>query len=315
MSRPLAWSNLIKGVIILGIAVATALAILMFARIGALRGETITLYMATNAASRVIGGTEVWLGGQKVGAVNDIRFRSASSDTTERILIEMQVLAKYAHLIRKDSDVQIRPGSSLIGEPVIYITVGNAAAPPVHSFDTLRARAQIEGRKSRARMIANIGDSIVSVARLTKQVLAYADTTGDEIREIRRRTQGQVADVKSAIARFTDDRRSRGSLHNITTDSALKGAVKRIAALTDSIRHLTQSSHTSIGRLQRDSTLVIVMQNTLATVDTLHSQITRRLTLSAQENAALRQELDRVQIQLDSLVQDAKRNPLKYLSL
>src|SRR5688500_20386685 len=126
------WKQLIPGLIALACVVGAALAVLMFARIGALRGAKVTLYSASNEARGVMKGTEVWLAGKKIGAVSEINFRSihADSGSGARVVLTLSVLEKWLHLIRRDSYMQVRPGGRLIAAPVIFLTIGtpNAAA-------------------------------------------------------------------------------------------------------------------------------------------------------------------------------------------
>ena len=137
MAREIRWTELSIGLIGLAAVAATVLSILVFARVGALHGDTATLYVVTDNAVGVLPGTEVWLSGKKIGLVKEVRFRSTSTDTTERLAIETDILADQLHFIRKEAYVDIRPGGNLIGSPVVYIKAATLASPPVASGDTL----------------------------------------------------------------------------------------------------------------------------------------------------------------------------------
>jgi ABC-type transporter Mla subunit MlaD len=315
MSRPVTWSNLTKGLITLVVIAALAVAVLLFARIGALHGKKTTLYMVTNAASGVIDGTEVWLGGQKVGLVRTVQLAPVTNDTSERVLIVMDILSQYVHNIRKNSDVQIRPGTSLIGAPVVYITVGSASFPPVASNDTLRARAQISGRHGFVSDISVLGDSIVTVANTMKQIAAQIDTTGGEIIQLRKRTERQASEVGRAINRYTQGTtQSHGSIALLSSDTALHHQIHRVIAQADSIRTAVHGAHGNVGRFRRDSTLIPNAEAVLATADTLRQRLTS-FTTAPNGNDTLARQLDRVHLQLDSLVTDAKHHPFQDLSL
>ena len=97
MARRLAWSDVRGGFIAIRAIVALAVVILKYARVGALRGDTITLYALVGEARGVLTGSEVWLSGQKIGKVTDIQFRSPRRSQTRpsRVEIKMKVLAKY----------------------------------------------------------------------------------------------------------------------------------------------------------------------------------------------------------------------------
>src|SRR5215207_778262 len=92
MPRPLRWSQLLPGSLALAGLVALAAGVLLFARVGALRGETLRLYALTSQARGVIKGTEVWVAGQKVGLVETVRFRPPTADTAARVVLVLDVL-------------------------------------------------------------------------------------------------------------------------------------------------------------------------------------------------------------------------------
>ena len=92
MSRNLAWRDLKTGTIAFVAIVGLAMSILLFARVGALHGDTTNLYVVTDDAPGVLSGTEVWLSGTKVGLVRDIHFRPVTTDTSQRLAIHLEVL-------------------------------------------------------------------------------------------------------------------------------------------------------------------------------------------------------------------------------
>ena len=152
MARRLAWSNVRGGLIAIAAIVGICAATLKYARVGALRGDRIRLYVVVGAARGILTGSEVWLMGQKVGRVADIRFRSPSeSDTTARVMVELEVLEKYREAMHRDAVAQIRPGGSLIGAMVVYLAPGTTAAPTIRDGDTVRAKPQSDVESTTAR--------------------------------------------------------------------------------------------------------------------------------------------------------------------
>ena len=69
MARPLAWHDLVPGVAVLGAIVVSTGATLKYAQIGRLSGDTIRFYTAFTSARNIMGGSEVWINGRKVGRV------------------------------------------------------------------------------------------------------------------------------------------------------------------------------------------------------------------------------------------------------
>src|SRR6476619_386067 len=94
------WSKLTGGIIALVAMIAGAFALVAFARVGSLRGETYRAYIVPEQASGILKGTEVWLQGQKVGVVKDVGFRAPPTDTAVQTVIQVEVLSQYKQFIR-----------------------------------------------------------------------------------------------------------------------------------------------------------------------------------------------------------------------
>src|SRR3982750_1003207 len=139
MPRRASWKELVVGLVALAALAGVGFAVLVFARVGQLHGSTFRLYALTGEARGVIRGSEVWLGGQKVGVVKDIQFMPAGRPVSERVLISMDVLSSARQGIRANSTAQVRSGGTLISSPVVYVTIGTTGSLAVSSGDTLRA--------------------------------------------------------------------------------------------------------------------------------------------------------------------------------
>src|SRR6266576_1011895 len=127
MPRRTGWKELIVGLIALAAVTGVGLAVLLFARVGTLHGHTFRLYALTGEARGVIRGSEVWLGGQKVGVVKDVTFMSPMTPAKDRLLIVMDVLSSGRQGIRMNSTAQVRSGGTLISSPVVYLSIGSNA--------------------------------------------------------------------------------------------------------------------------------------------------------------------------------------------
>jgi phospholipid/cholesterol/gamma-HCH transport system substrate-binding protein len=308
------WSDLKIGIAaFFGIA-AIAGGVLAFARIGALHGATTTIYMVSNEASGVLQGTEVWLAGKKIGLVQNVRFMPVTNDSTERILIQMQILSRNMHQIRKNSDVQVRPGTSLIAEPVVAITAGTINFPPVREGDTLRALAQLS-RQPASVDIASLGDSLIAEAHTIRGLVADVRAiTSGPIAQIRRRSEIQATQVNRAINRFSmNSTRSSGTVSLASHDTVLRRGIARVAAQTDSIRLLLANGRRSLGRFRRDSTLLTEARQVLATTEQLRTLLSEPVDPRMRGDSVLARALGRIHVQLDSLIANVRRHPLKYL--
>jgi ABC-type transporter Mla subunit MlaD len=313
MPRAENWSQLKLGIMVAVVIVAAVASVLFFARIGALHGKTTRLYMVTDMASGVLNGTDVWLAGEKIGLVRSVELRPPSTDTSERVAITMDVLDPYVKYIRRNSDVQIRPGGRLIGSPVVNITFGTTAAPPVRNGDTLRAQAQLEAHSGLADA-SSLGDSLNSIVGSASTIKSELHTTINTVSELRKSSQQQMEAVHRAADNFTDRAlASHGTVASLVRDTAsFRKQVVRMRAVADSIEEAANGKG-EIGRFRRDSTLVLQARQALATVTDLRARLARYMGDSVR-GAAMAAQLDTTHARLDSVVRDAKKHPLRYIT-
>ena len=144
MPRQLHWSELKTGVIAVAVIAALTLAVLLFARVGGLHGDKVTLYVVTNEAPDILAGSEVWLAGEKEGLVKEVSFRPPTVDSSERLLIKTEFLKEALPAVRRDSYAQFRPGGSLIGTPVVYISAGTAASAASARCQSIRMPTRVK---------------------------------------------------------------------------------------------------------------------------------------------------------------------------
>jgi phospholipid/cholesterol/gamma-HCH transport system substrate-binding protein len=317
MARPLAWSNVRGGLFAVTAIVGISVATLKFARVGALRGDTMRVYAVVGAARGVLKGSEVWLMGQKVGQIADIQFRSPTeSDTSARVLVVMNVLEQYREAIHRDAVAQIRPGGSVIGAMVVYLTSGTVAAPPIRDGDTLHAKPQSDVESATAQLGAATRE-LPAVMANVKTIVGELQSSGGTVGAL---IQGGSLDrgpLRSASAQMSRLRQrlgsGRGSLGRIMNGD-LAARAQHVMARADSVRTLVGSPNTSLGRLRRDSTLV-------AEVSDIRDELTEvRAALAEPRGTAGRvlhdsaafNALGGVHREMTLLVEDLKKHPLRY---
>lgn len=317
MARRLVWTDVRGGLLALLALVAISVATLKYARVGALHGDRVRLYVRTGEARGILKGSEVWLLGQKVGLVNDIRFQPPSlSDTANRLVVAMEVQQKYVGALRRDAVAQIRPGGSLIGAVVVYLSPGSAAAPAIRDGDTIRAKPQadIEGATARFGAAAKELPAIfANVKTLRSELQATEGTAGALLHQgtaANAQLQTAGAQVTRLQARLGE---ARGSVSRLM-DGSLGARASRVMARADSVRTLIASPNGSLGRLRKDSTLV-------AEVADINVELARvRASLSESRGTAGRvlhdsaafSALGDVQREMSLLFADMKKHPFRY---
>jgi phospholipid/cholesterol/gamma-HCH transport system substrate-binding protein len=315
MPRKIHWTELRVGLIGAAAIALLVLAILMFARVGALHGKKAPLYIVTGDATGVLKGTEIWLSGQKIGLVRDVRFRRASADTSERLVIDAEILADRLSPIRRDSRAHIGPGTSMIGASVVFITAGSARSPGLKPGDTIHADIAMK--------VTDIGSDIGTAAEA-------ASSLGVEVRGIAAKLHDRNGAVGAMMSRGIPTLNNAGSrmsslMNKVSNGSGTIGLMSRgnfgarvssAMAGVDSIRALASSNRGNIGRFRRDSTLVPKIQGIIAELDSLRRLATNPVgTIGrAHTDSTLLRAMDKSRASLDSLMKDIKSHPLRYIS-
>ncbi len=299
------WSRLLPGLAALTVIASVTVGVLLFAGVGRMRGDTVRLYVLADQAQGVMAGTEVWLLGQKVGVVDDVRFPAPGADPGGRVVIVIDVRASDARAIRRDAPVIVRAGTNILGPVVVYLDGGGPAGPAVRSGDTLRARSQPDFQMASVKLSATAADlpSIMADARAI-----VANVRG------RRGTMGALlaGDVGADVGRL------RSNVARVGGSRAGVGAPEAAAALAraDSIRALLRSDRSSMGRFRRDSTLarsIASVRDELAEARAVLERSHGTLQRWNRDSALTRSIVD-AQREMTLLFDDVRRRPLRYFA-
>jgi phospholipid/cholesterol/gamma-HCH transport system substrate-binding protein len=312
MSHQLRWNELKGGLVAVTVIVALTLVVLVFARVGALHGKKVTLYVVTDGAPGVLAGTEVWLAGEKQGLVTDISFRPPSADKSERLLITTEFLASALPNVRRDSYAQIRPGGSLIGVPVINIAPGTATSPPLHDGDTIPTRKA--ALSTLTQDVGKIGPEFAALGVVTKDLADKITRPVGTIGNFRTNGLPDLPDISAGVTSLNARARGNGTI-GLAMRGNLRASAEHAMASADSIRSLLASNRGSIGRFRRDTTLVSSAQHVLAQVDSLHTLLSTPITsiAMAHSDSALARKLAQTHTLLAALIRDVKENPMRYI--
>lgn len=311
MAPRLTWSRLIPGIVTIVVLTTATLAVLMYSSVGRVGGDKVRLYVVTNSAHGVMRGTEVWVSGQKVGVVEDVRFRPVSADTSSRVLITMDVRERDARQIRHDSEVRVRAGANLIGPIVVYVSAGTPESPPALDGDTLVAARQSDMQDAMRRL----GDSKKELGPLmtdARAVLAHARNPNGTLGAfLRSGVGGDMREVRSQVSalreQFDGSEASRAEF--------MSGAKSALAGI-DSIRVLLRSEQTSVGRFRRDSTLGRTLADLRNEVERLRTRMEESPGTLARfaADSAIERALASAKAELTLLMEDVRKRPLRYIS-
>jgi phospholipid/cholesterol/gamma-HCH transport system substrate-binding protein len=315
MPRKIHWTELRVGLIGGAAIVLLVAAIMLFARVGELHGRKATLYIVTSDATGVLKGTEIWLSGQKIGLVRDVRFRPSAVDTSERLVIEAEILADRLPPIRLNSRAHIGPGSSMIGVPVVFISTGSTRYPGVREGDTIHA----ELSTSITDLGGGMGDAAAAASSLAVEVRGVAARMSDRRGTVGAVMSGGMPALNNAGGRMSS-LMNKASKGNGTIGLAMRGnlgeRVSSAMAGVDSIKSLASSDRGNIGRFRRDSTLVPTITAMMARIDSLRLLASNPVgTIGrAHNDSTLIRAMDKSRAALDSLMKDIKSHPLRYIA-
>ncbi|GAC1648487.1 MAG: hypothetical protein NVS4B3_04120 [Gemmatimonadaceae bacterium] len=315
--RTRSWRELVVGSLALGGCVVALGAVLIFARVGALHGETIRLYTATSEARGIMRGTDVVLGGVRIGRVADIHFRSATVDTSSRVIVAFDIMAAARDNLRRDSYAQIRTNGSLIGNPVVYLTAGSPRAAVLAPGDTVRAKIQgdLEGVTSRfARGARDFPAIIGNVKTLNAELGAVQGALGALGAETPDSRGTPLAAMRYRLSQFTRATFSgNGTVGLILRDTALAARAETVMQEAQTLLRVAGSGG-PLARARRDTAFLRSLQSAQDEVT-----LVRRLLDEPRGTAgrvihdrAVSDELARLERQLGDLIADAKRHPFRY---
>jgi phospholipid/cholesterol/gamma-HCH transport system substrate-binding protein len=312
------WRELRIGIIAAIGLVAVSIAVLLFARVGAIRGDTFRLFLRTGSASGLMKGSEVWVGGQRVGRVVDIRFLPPAGQDADALLVEMEVIQRYRHAIRRDSRAQIRPGARMIAAPVVRLDPGSMGSRLVVPGDTLRARPQADVQ-SMAERFGEATRELPAVMADVKRVNQALRSPGGTIGAFGSERGGvELAAVRARGGRIAASlTQRRGTLGLLLGGrDQLMGRAERVLARADSVQSLFGSPENAVGRFRRDSTLKLVVadiQNELSIVRALLRD-SRGTAGRVLHDRAIVESLMDAEREMGAIMADIRRRPLRYLN-
>jgi len=318
MAHGLRWLDLKIGLISASIILVVGLLILVFGNVGAVHGRKFTLYVTTDEARGVIRGTEVWLDGQLVGTVKDVAFRPPTVNPKDRLVLMLSMLDDARPHIRMDTRVQIRAGTTIIGDQVVYMSSGTSRQRGIKDGDTIRAGEQqdLESVSSDVALATREFPGIIENVKLlsaqlrsTQSVIGAfgVDMRGPQLQRLRARSEHLMTRLSGGS----------GTIPMLFGPSdELRGRASRAMAAADSIRTLVSSDRHSLGRFRRDSTLTQEIQETrdeLERVQALASSPNGTIG-RLRADSAIAVAIHRDVASLDSLFADIKKHPLRYIA-
>jgi phospholipid/cholesterol/gamma-HCH transport system substrate-binding protein len=318
MARIQNWRSLLPGIIALAAVIGGVIAVLSFARVGAIHGSTIRVYSSMAEARGVMKGTPVWLEGQPIGQVLRVDFLAPSTDSNANVLVVMELRERDAKYVRRDALAQITSGGTLIGAPVIYLGNTGSNAPLLAEGDTLRSLPQgdPEGVASRIAVASRDFPAIIAnVKDLRTQLSSVHGTTGallndDELRIDLVRTRGTRLANRALHGNGTVARVMNGGTTRATARA------RHALAEVDSLRSLLTSNQSVVGRFRRDTSLmrtITSVRNEVSIAKALLDE-PRGTAGRVLHDSALTRQLTSTEQELANVIADLRAHPMRYVA-
>ena len=257
-------------------------------------------------------GSPVWVAGVQVGTIRRIALLPPR-DTLERVALDLQLRRSVAEQLRRDSQVRFT-ALQMIGEKVVELLPGSPASPELGEGDTLRVGpapnpAHLMGQ---ARALRLALDSLrIDAAGLRR---AFAIRRQDLARAMR-----EAGLARRELAELQAGMRA-GSLAKLVAIQRHDGPMSRVRKRGAEIQRLFADAQRRAGRERQaiapaQRSLMVharALQAELATLRALTTQPVGTLG-RMQRDSALQRAMERARVQLDSLVTESRKHPLRYV--
>jgi phospholipid/cholesterol/gamma-HCH transport system substrate-binding protein len=211
-------------------------AIFLLGQKSALFSRTTTLYVRFADISGLTVGAPVRLAGLEVGSVAGLTFPEELDRKETRV--KLVVLSKYMGRIRADSRAFIE-SAGLLGDKIINVSLGTAAAPELRDGDELPAGKRVDFDS----IAESVDQAVGTVARIgTSLERIVADGRTEQV-------QGDVARITGSLANILGEvEHGPGLAHKLLYDPAFASDAEHI--LGDVRAMATRASH-AVGRADR----------------------------------------------------------------
>ena len=263
-------------------------------------------------APGLILGSPVWIAGKEVGTVERLSLLPLGGDTTARVALTIELPRSVREYVRTDSRVRLT-SARLVGSRVIDIVPGSATARILEAGDTLRLVRQITAAALTEKAGA-VQDGLDSAVAQLRPLMPAARERLDQMRFA-------FATLDPAMQEAVALRNSLESGAGIATlrDPAFAAALQRAQATAAQLPDVFAQMSTRAGEVKEIRAAVARLQ---LRADSLRTQLAAASSLLGagngsltrfQQDSALIRAIAKARMDLDSLIAEAKRNPLRFI--
>jgi hypothetical protein len=246
--------------------------------------------------------------------VSALDFRPVTNDTLGSVVMTLRIRDDHAELIRRDSRIQVRSGTNVIGPMVVYVRGGTPDSPPVMAGDTIHAQSQSDfgAAASRLSEAADMAGPIMDDAQLVMARLGDPRGTIGAFASAHRSGRGPFADLQTTMSRIQSMRAGR------ERSPGMRDVIPRARqalARVDSIQALLASPASSYGRFRRDSSLGRAIASVSDELTALRQTFDSAggTIMRLREDSAVSMAVAAAREEMALLFEDIRKRPLRYL--
>jgi hypothetical protein len=257
-------------------------------------------------------GSPVWVSGKPAGEVLQLGFMPTHTDTLGRVWVMLELPRHIQEQVRADSEVRIT-AAALVGERVVDILPGTAGAPVLREGDTLRLK---------------LGLTAAELASRAASLRVELDTLAAQFRELMPSVRARMDAAERAFAAMdaamqevartrADAGRNPGLA--LVRDTAFTASLQRAQAHAGELPAAVGQLRDRVGATGEVAPMLAQLQ---LRADTLRARLDAAAALLEQtdgfvgrfqQDAALLNAVHAARASLDSLVAEARRNPLRFV--
>jgi len=261
-------------------------------------------------APRLVAGSRVWVGGNDVGEVRTVALLPAQPDTGATVALVVRLPGRVRNQVRQDSRVRIT-SVSLMGAPVVDITPGSAGAAVLRPGDTLRPRHRLAGAVVLARATA-LGAALDSALAELRALQPDVQRRLASLERVR----GRLAAAQSEYRQLQRDLRASPLLAGVQSGDLSAALARSGHSLGSLLQALQQLQERARGHGLSTNTTALAaraaaLQRSLGELQAALRAQGGTLDRLARDSALVR-ALAGARMELDSLLADARRRPLRY---
>jgi phospholipid/cholesterol/gamma-HCH transport system substrate-binding protein len=254
----------------------------------------------------------VWLSGREVGRVAAVGLLPSGGDTLARVVLDVELPVSLRSQVRRDSEVRLT-SIGPISERAVDILPGSPTAPVLSPGDTLRqtplpTAMQLAGRAAVVR--EDLAAALADLQSRTPAIQARLQQTERAFAGLQ-----SVMDEARQLQLDLDANPGYALLQSPSFAAAMEGTRAHAAELPVMIGRLRDSAgpaaevRAALTRLQlRADSLRIQLAAAEAALNNPNGTLSRM-----QQDTAITRALNAARAELDSLMADMRKNPLRYV--